>query len=76
MADKATADTFGNRFFIPLDIELLKTHMPFYRSALDDRLEYKLTFNDYNRVIQATGAAGLLQRPRTLLITSTWSSTW
>ena len=27
--------------------------MPFYQSALGDRLEYELTFNDYNRMIQA-----------------------
>ena len=29
--------------------------MPFYQSPLGDRLEYELTFNDYSRVIQATG---------------------
>ena len=29
--------------------------MPFYQSALGDRLEYEITFNDYSRVIQATG---------------------
>ena len=28
--------------------------MPFYQSALGDRLEYELTFNDFSRVIQAT----------------------
>ena len=50
-ADKAIADAFGNRFFIPLDFELLESHMPFYQSALDDRLEFK----DYDRVIQAVG---------------------
>lgn len=55
LADKAVADAFGNRFYIPLDFELLESHMPFYQSALGDRLEYELTFNDYNRVIQATG---------------------
>ena len=27
--------------------------MQFYQSALGDRLEYELTFNDYNCVIQA-----------------------
>ena len=27
--------------------------MPFFQSALGDRLEYELTFNDYNRMIQA-----------------------
>ena len=31
--------------------------MPFYQSALGDRLEYKLTFNDYSRAIRATGDA-------------------
>ena len=28
-ADKAVADAFGDRFFIPLDFELLESHMPF-----------------------------------------------
>ena len=37
-ADKAIADAFGNRFYIPLDFELLEGHMPFYQSALGDRL--------------------------------------
>ena len=54
-ADNAIADAFGNRFFTPLDFELLKSHMPFNQSALGDRLEYELTFNDYNRVIQTVG---------------------
>ena len=54
-ADKAIADTFGNRVFTPLDFELLKSYMPFYQSALGDRLEYELTFKVYNRVIQAVG---------------------
>ena len=54
---KAVADAYGNRFYIPLDFELLETHMPFYQSALCDRLEYKLTFKDYSRVVVATGDA-------------------
>ena len=54
-ADKAIADAFGNRFYIPLDFELLEGHMPFYQSALEDRLEYELTFNDYSCAIRATG---------------------
>ena len=53
--DKAIADAYGNRFAIPLDFELLESHMPFFQSALGDRLEYELTFNDYGRVIKATG---------------------
>ena len=55
VADKAIADAFGDRFFTPLDFELLERHMPFYQSALGDRLENELTFNDYSRVIQTTG---------------------
>ena len=53
--DKAIAVAFGNRFCIPLDFELLESHMPFYQSALGDRLEYELTFNDYSNVVRATG---------------------
>ena len=56
-ADKAIADAFGNRFYIPLDFELLESHVPFYQSALGDRLEHEVTFNDYSRVIRATGDA-------------------
>ena len=56
-ADKAIADVFGDRFFTPLDFELLESHMPFYQSALGDRLEYELTFNDYTRVVKAAGDA-------------------
>ena len=55
--DKSIADVFGNRFYIPLDFELLDSHMPFYQSALADRLSYELTFNDYSRVIKASDTA-------------------
>ena len=51
--DSATA--YGIRFYILLDFELLESRMPFYQSALGDRLEYELTFNDFQTVIQATG---------------------
>lgn len=53
--DAAIAVAFKNRFYIPLDFELLETHTPFYQSALGDRLEYELTFNDYSRVVVASG---------------------
>ena len=49
----AIKTAYGSRFYIPLDFELLESHMPFYQSALGDRLEYELTFNDYSRVILA-----------------------
>ena len=54
--DQAIAGAFKNRFCIPLDFELLETHMCFYQAGLGDRLEYDLTFNDYNKVINATDA--------------------
>ena len=41
-------------FVYPLDFELLESHMPFYQAGLGDRLEYELTFNDYNKVISST----------------------
>ena len=53
--DNAIADAFVDRFFTLLDFELLESHMPFYQSALGDRLEYELMFDDYSRVNQATG---------------------
>ena len=49
--DVSLASTYKNRFYIPLDFELLTTHIPYCQSALNDRLTYELTFNNYNRVI-------------------------
>lgn len=54
--DEAVAKAYKNRFCIPLDFELLETHMPFYQAGLGDRLEYELTFNDYEKVIKSTDA--------------------
>ena len=51
---EAIADAYKNRFCIPLDFELLESHMPFYQAGLGDRLEYELTFNDYNKVINSS----------------------
>lgn len=51
---EAIAAAYGNRYYIPLDFELLESHMPFYQSSLGDRLEYELTFNEYSRVVLAT----------------------
>ena len=52
--DEAIAEAYKNRFCIPLDFELLESHMPFYQAGLGDRLEYELTFNDYNKVINSS----------------------
>ena len=56
-ADKAISEAYGNRFFVPLDFEILERHMPFYQAGLGDRLEYELTFNEYGSTVQATAAA-------------------
>ena len=46
--DKAIADTYGNKFIIPLDFEMLDSAMPYYQAGLRNRLSYELLFNDYN----------------------------
>ena len=51
--DKAIADAYRNKFIIPLDFEMLDSAAPYYQAGLRNRLCYKLTFNDYNRVIKS-----------------------
>ena len=51
--DKAIADAYGNKFIIPLDFEMLDSAAPYYQAGLGNRLCYKITFNDYNRVIKS-----------------------
>ena len=46
--DKAIADTYGNKFIIPLDFEMLDSALPYYQAGLRNRLGYEITFNDYN----------------------------
>ena len=48
--DKAIADAYGNKFIIPLDIEMLDSAAPYDQAGLRNRLCYELTFNYYNRV--------------------------
>ena len=55
--DKAIADTYGNKFIIPLDFEMLDSSAPYYQVGLRNRLCYELMFNDYNRVINSAAAA-------------------
>ena len=50
--DKAIADAYGNKFIIPLGFEMLDSAAPYYQAGLGNRLCYKLTFNDYNRVTE------------------------
>ena len=51
--DNAIADAYGNKFIIPLDFEMLDSAAPYYQAGLRNRLCYKLTFNDYNRVTKS-----------------------
>ena len=48
LQNKAIADTYGNKFIIPLDFEMLGSAMPYYQVGLRNRLSYELLFNDYN----------------------------
>ena len=52
--DNAIANTYGNKFIIPLDFEMLDSAAPYYQAGLENRLCFKITFNDYNRVIKST----------------------
>ena len=54
LQDKAITDTYGNKFIIPLDFEMLDSAMPYYQVRLRNRLSYELLFNNYNRVINSS----------------------
>ena len=51
--DKAVTDAYGNKFIIPLDLEMLDSAAPYYQAGLENRLRYELTFNDYNRITKS-----------------------
>ena len=44
--DVAVGTAYDSLFCIPLDFELLTSHMPFFQHELKDRLSYELTFNN------------------------------
>ena len=46
--NNAIANTYGNKFIIPLDFEMLDSSAPYYQAGLGNRLCYEITFNDYN----------------------------
>ena len=52
--DKAIADTYRNKFIIPLEFEMVDSAMPYYQVGLRNRLSYEPMFNDYNRVIKSS----------------------
>ena len=47
----AVAKTFGNRFRIPIDFELLDDIGPYRQRSITDKLEIRLTFNDKKAVV-------------------------
>ena len=47
--DKSIANTYGNKFIIPLDFEILDSALLYYQVGLGNRLCYEITFKDYNR---------------------------
>ena len=51
--DNAIANTYGNKFIIPLDFEMLDSAAPYYQAGLGNRLCYEITFNNHNRVIKS-----------------------
>ena len=55
--DNAISEAYGNKFFIPLDSEMLDSSAPYYQEGLGNRLCYEIRFNDYNRVINSSVAA-------------------
>ena len=55
--DKAIADTYRNKFVIPLDFEMLDSALPYYQAGLGNRLCYEITFNNYNQVIKSAVAS-------------------
>ena len=52
--DNAIANTYGNKFIIPLGFEMLDSAAPYYQAGLRNRLCYEITFSDYNQVIKST----------------------
>ena len=54
---KAIADAYRNKFIIPLNFQMLDSSTPYYQAGLGNRLCYKITFSNYNRVISSSVAA-------------------
>ena len=55
--DIAIATTYGNKFIIPLDFEMLDSAAPYYQAGLGNRPCYEITFNYYNQVINSSIAS-------------------
>ena len=51
----AIVKAYGNKFIIPLDFEMWDSAIRYYQSELGNRPCYKLMFNEYGKVIYASG---------------------
>ena len=51
--DNAIAEAYGDKFFIPLDFEMLESVIPYYQAGLRNRLCNEITTSYYNRVINS-----------------------
>ena len=52
--DETVASICNNKFWIPLDFEILESSLPLYQYGSGSRLTYELTFADYSDVIKAS----------------------
>ena len=52
--DITVASIYDNKFWIPLDFEILESSLPLYQYGLGSYLTYELTFADYSDVIKVT----------------------
>ena len=52
--DITVASIYDNKFYIPLDFEILESSLPLYQHGLGSHLTHELTFADYSDVIKAT----------------------
>ena len=59
--DTAITNTYGNKFIIPLDFEMLDSAAPYYQPGLGNRLCYEITFNEYGRVINSLSTDATLR---------------
>ena len=55
--DSAIAEAYGNKFVVPLDLQMLDSSARYYQAGLGNRLCYEITLSDYNRVIKSTVAS-------------------
>ena len=46
--DKAIADTYGNKFVIPLDFEMLDSALPYYQAGLGNRFRLHETYDHWS----------------------------